>query len=66
MRLHGFPKKIVLDKDAKFSYKFWKDLFVGFGTKLTFSTTYTPLTDGYTERVNKIMEAMLRMYMMHH
>lgn len=38
--LHGVPKKIVLDKDAKYTSKFWKELFVGLGTKLGFSTTY--------------------------
>jgi len=40
--LHGVPKKIILDKDSKFTSKFWKELFVGLGTKLSFSTTYHP------------------------
>lgn len=31
-RLHGISKKIILDMDAKFTSKFWKSLFVGFGT----------------------------------
>ena len=42
LRLHGVWKKIVPDKDAKFTFKFWKELFVGLGTKLTLSTTYHP------------------------
>ena len=37
VRLHGFPKNIVLDKDAKFTSKFWKELFVGLGTELSFA-----------------------------
>jgi hypothetical protein len=37
-RLHGIPKEI-------------KSLFVSFGTKLIFSTTYHPQRDGQTERV---------------
>lgn len=65
MRLHGVLNKIVLDKDVKFTSKYWKELFVGFGTELTFNTTYHPQIDGQIERVNRIMEDMLRMYVMH-
>jgi len=46
VRLHGVPKKIVSNRDAKFSSKFSKELFVGLGTKLTFITTYHPQIDG--------------------
>ena len=65
VKLHGVLKKIVLDKDAKFTSKFWKELFTGLGIELAFSTSYHPNTDGQIKRVNKILEDMLRMYMMH-
>eukprot|EP00253_Pinus_taeda_P011577 PITA_11577 len=34
------------------------------GTQLNFSTSYQPETDGQTERVNQVLEDMLRMYVM--
>ena len=47
-RLHGVPKEIVLDRDPKFTFNFWKGLFKGFGTNLNLSTMYHPKLDGKT------------------
>ena len=63
-KLHGLPKAIVSDKAVKFTSNFWKGLFADMGTKLNFSTTYHPQTDGQTERVNQVLEDMLRKYVM--
>jgi hypothetical protein len=63
-RLHGIPKKFFSDRDPKFTSKFWKGLFNGFGTNLNFSTAYHPESDGKTEMVNQVIEDMLRMYVM--
>jgi hypothetical protein len=63
-RLHGIPKTIVCDRDPKFTSKFWKGLFKGFGMNLNFSTTYHPESDGKTKRVNRVIEDILRMYVM--
>ena len=48
VKLHGVQKKIVFDMDAKFTSKFCKELFLGLGTELAFSTNYHLHTDGHT------------------
>eukprot|EP00253_Pinus_taeda_P016605 PITA_16605 len=63
-KLHGLPKTIISDRDVKFTSAFWKTLFVELGTQLNFSTAYHPQTDGQTERVNQMVEDMLRAYVM--
>jgi transposase InsO family protein len=62
--LHEIPKMIVSDKDLKFTSNFWKGLFKEFGMNLNFSTTYHLESDGYIERVNRVIQDMLRMYVM--
>ena len=42
-----------------------KELFVGLGTELAFSKPYHLQTYGQIERANRILEDMLRMYVMH-
>jgi hypothetical protein len=54
----------VSDRDPKFTSKFWKGLFKGFITNMNFSKTYHQETDGKTERVNQVIEDMLRLYVM--
>jgi hypothetical protein len=58
------PNEIILDRDPKFTSNFWKGLFKGFGTNLNHSTTYHLESDGKTERTNRIIEDMLKMYVM--
>jgi hypothetical protein len=57
---HGVPKKIVFDRGTQFTSKFWERLHETLDTQLRFSSAYHPQTDGQTERVNQILEDMLR------
>ena len=58
--LHGTPKSIVSDRGSQFTSRFWQRVQEGLGTRQNFSTAYHPQTDGQTERVNQILEDMLR------
>ena len=64
IRYHGVPKKIISDRDSRFTSRFWTCMQTALGTQLNLSTAYHPETDGQTERVNQVLEDMLRMYVM--
>ncbi|KAG3134667.1 hypothetical protein PI126_g18592 [Phytophthora idaei] len=59
-RQYGLPETIVSDRDPRFTAKFWKSLFQVLGTGLDMSTADQPQTDGQTERVNRVVEDILR------
>jgi hypothetical protein len=50
----------VSDRGPQFVSKFWEELHKSLGTKLLHSSAYHPQTSGLTERVNQILEDMLR------
>jgi len=59
-KAHGLPETIVSDRDPRFVARFWSELFRRLGTRLTMSTSDHPQTDGQTERVNRVLEDILR------
>ena len=60
VRLHGVPLSIVLDIDPRFTSRFWKELQPALGTRLNFSTTFHPQTDGQSKRLIQVLKDMLR------
>jgi hypothetical protein len=53
---HGFPQRIISNKDKLFISRFWKSLIDLLGVHYKLSTVYYPQTDGQIERLNQTME----------
>ena len=64
IRFHGVPKKIISNRDSRFTSRFWTCMQSALGAQLNLSTAYHPKIDGQTKRVNQVLEDMLRMYVM--
>ena len=60
VRLHGFPRSIVSDRDTKFIGHFWRTLWKKLGTNLDFSSAYHLQIDRQTEVVNRSLGDLLR------
>jgi hypothetical protein len=61
-RAHGLPRQIVSDRDPRFTGTFWRALMERLGVTHALSSAFHPQTDGNTERVNRVLEDMLRHY----
>jgi IS30 family transposase len=65
VRLHGVPKTILSDRGTQFVARFWAQVHESLGTKLIHSSSYHPQTVGQTERVNQVVEDILRACVIH-
>jgi hypothetical protein len=59
---HGVSNRIMFDIGTQFILKFWERLHETMDIRKNFNFSYHPQTDGQTERVNQILEDMLRAY----
>ncbi|CAI5721263.1 unnamed protein product [Peronospora effusa] len=59
-RQHGLPVANVSDRDPHFTSTFWKSVIQVLGTRLDMSTADHSQTDSQTERVNSVVEDILR------
>ncbi|GJW54126.1 putative reverse transcriptase domain-containing protein, partial [Tanacetum coccineum] len=57
---HGVPILIILDRNSRFTSRFWQSIQKALGTHLHISMTYHPQTDGQSERTIQTLEDMLR------
>ncbi|GJR23838.1 putative reverse transcriptase domain-containing protein [Tanacetum coccineum] len=56
---HAVLMSIILDRDGRFTSRFWQTLQKAVGTRLDMSTAYHPQTDGQSERTIQTLEDML-------
>ena len=51
----GCPVHIVSDQDVRFTAKYWQNFMKHIGTKLNFTTSYAPWSDGQSELTNRVI-----------
>ena len=66
VKLHGVPEEVISDRDVRLTSSFACDFFSLLGTPQLMSTAFHPQTDGQTERMNRVLEEMLRSYVSPH
>ncbi|KAA3461723.1 Gag protease polyprotein [Gossypium australe] len=59
-KLAKFVYFYYLDRDPRFTSRFWKKFQEALGTKLNFSTAFHPQTDDQSERAIQVLEDMLQ------
>jgi hypothetical protein len=60
--LFGIPKRIISDRDPRFTSHFAKAVCNATGIKQNLSTAFHPRTDGQSERMNQWVETYLRQF----
>lgn len=59
-KLHGIPISVVSDRDPRINSKFYKAVMHALQVHLRMSTAFHPQSDGSTERMNRLVNQMMR------
>lgn len=59
---HGLQRRIISDRDTRFTANFWKELTRLLKIKTNLSTAFYPQTDGQSERSFRVIQEMLRCF----
>jgi transposase InsO family protein len=59
---YGAPKKVISNRDTRFTAQFSLELCKALGIERNISTAYHPQTDSQLERTNQWLEQYLRIY----
>jgi len=60
--IFGIPKRVISDRDPRFTSHFAKAVCSATGIKQNLSTAFHPRTDGQSERMNQWVETYLRQF----
>ena len=60
VQYHGTPKTLISDRGKQFSGLFTRAFAELMGTRTTLTSAYHPQTNGQTERLNRVIEEILR------
>lgn len=63
---HGMPSTLISDRGAQWNNRFWAAVSKILGAQVCLSSSHHPETDGQTERMNRVLEDMLRNYIRPH
>ena len=58
--IFGVPETLISDRDPRFTSQWFQAWCLQMGVKQCMSSPYHPQTDGQTERMNRVVEDMLR------
>ena len=62
VRLHGVPAEVISDRDVRVTSAFSQEFYSILKVRQRMSTAFHPQTDGQTERMNGVLEEMLRAF----
>ena len=64
VRVFGVPTVLLSDRDPRFMSDLWQGIMRRMGTRLVHSTAHHPQTDGQTERAHRVIEQVLRSFIL--